>query len=658
MRLLFFCSVSFLVMNCCYPQSSSSKISADTILRGNIFSDSAISVNYRKLSELSRYASRYTILSSVNSSYRSIWIDYTVQDFLKTEKYSDSSLMDCLNIVNEKMTLGESLYAKLVTFEDITGKELFYGVWRNQITRSTSDDEIRQSIINGTNTLIDLGYSDMGNDFFPFITVLMEEQHLYNYDQTRTKGVGKGSRGIVSSVDILNALGSQDPNNKFGVCRDIHETARQLLKPMCEVYFEHFYPEKKIDFDDYLFLQSWTTDASQHVTLSLINPLNTEEVYELDWGRVIKKTNITGYNNGRLYGNTYRIWQYNEEKQMSGPVDFKRTQFGKILDEDILTAEEYRQFNGIYDEEFYSNIRYLTGLGKSGKLNFSIGGYYPDQKYFLASYYLHTKKVKVTPLLNHSNTIAMQVAIHEDTRKKELLYPQTDWQSAISLMGVPRIISKFESNKFKINNNITFNAFLNQQLDVFLIMNSFYMNDSINDKDFTHSGDGNISFSNGLNFDYYSDNKSISSSFTIQGRSCLLPKDVRLMSPNPIVLLSNMRFITPAIDAVSNTVIKLNENSNLSINALLEFTNMKAILFSGSIAAKIGVSKNIYFVTSIGGNDQLKGMEYFWYPVSRNWIDLQFNYFNNALFFSLQKSADSPVTTNISFRRYLTKSGR
>ena len=139
---------------------------------------------------------------------------------------------------------------------------------------------------------------------------------------------------------------------------------------MCEVYFEHFYPDKKIDFDEYLFLQSWTTDASQHVTLSLINPLDTKVVYELDWGRVIEKRNISGYNNGRLYGNTFRIWQYNKEKQMSVPIDFKRTQFGKILDEDILTPDEYRQFNGIYDEEYYSNIRYIKNLGKSWESKF------------------------------------------------------------------------------------------------------------------------------------------------------------------------------------------------------------------------------------------------------------------------------------------------
>ena len=538
-------------------------------------------------------------------------------------------------------------------YKPFTEKELLYGVWRARLSKSSSEGEIRQSVIDGTNALIDLGYSDISNDFFPFITALMEEQHIYNYDLTRTSGFSKGSRGIVTSLNILNALGSQDYTQKYGVCRDIHEMARELIKPMCEVYFEHFYPGNKIDFDEYLFLQSWTTDASQHVTLSLINPLDTKVVYELDWGRVIEKRNISGYNNGRLYGNTFRIWQYNKEKQMSVPIDFKRTQFGKILDEDILTPDEYRQFNGIYDEEYYSNIRYLKNLGKYGNLNFSAGAYYPDQKYFLTSWYLHTKKKKVVSFLNHSGTVALQMALHEDTRKKQMLYPQKDWESAYSIMSVPRYISRFETRKFKITDRITFDTYLNQQLDIFLILNSFHLNDSIKDKEKTHSGDGNLSFSNGFNFDYYSENRTFFSSLTFQARSCLLPKDIRLFSPNPAVLLSNIRFITPAIDAISNTVVNINDKTSLSVIAMLEFTNKDAILFSGSLSAKVGVSDHFYFVTSIGGNDQLKGIHYFWYPVSKNRIDFQVNYYSNRLSLSLLKMPENQPTINISFIRYL-----
>jgi hypothetical protein len=608
------------------------------------------------LPEVARYSSRYKILNSVNSDDRPIEINYSLQNFLKTQNYSDSSLLVCYNLVKENMTGGKGLYSDLASYSPVSEKELFYGIWRSQLTKSNSEDEIRQSMIDGTNTLIGKGYSDLGNDFLPFITVLMEEEHLVNYDVTRTYGFRNGSKGILTSVEILNALGSQDSRNKAGVCRDIHETGRDLLKPMCEVYFDHFYPDRKIDFDDYLFLQSWTTDASQHVTLSLINPLNTKEVYELDWGRVIERKNINGYNNGRLYGNTFRIWQYNKEKQISMPVDFKRTEFGKILDEDILTSEEYQQFNGIYDEEYYSNIRYIKRMDRYGDLNFSIGTYYPDQKYLLTSYLLHTKKKRIIKFLNHSNLIVLQTIIHEDTRKKELLYPQRDWQSAHSLMFVPRIISKFETKKIRIAKNITFNTYFNQQLDIFLIFSKFYLEDNTDSTDYrenSHSGDGNLSFSNGFNIDYYSNNKSFFSSFTLQGRSCELPNDIRLLSPNPTVLLSNICFITPAIDAITNTVINFNRNSNLSINTIFEFTNKNATIFSGSVSAKIGVARNLCFIASMGGTDQLNGIHYFWYPASKKWISVQINHLSNVLSLSLLKTPENQLSLNISFRKYL-----
>ena len=275
MRCFFFWIASLFIMNCSYSQISNSTTTSDTILRHHFFKDSLVSINYRMLPEFAKYGTRYIILKNVNTEYRPVEINYSLQNFLKAENYNDSSLLNGFYLVNENITQGKALYSELAPYKPINEKELFYGVWRNQLTKSSSEGEIQQSIINGTNTLIDLGYSDMANDFFPFITGLMEEQHIINYDLTRTKGFEKGSKGIVTSVEILNALGSQDARNKFGVCRDIHETGRQLLKPMCEVYFNHFYPDKKIDFDDYIFLQSWTTDASQHVTLSLIYPLNT-----------------------------------------------------------------------------------------------------------------------------------------------------------------------------------------------------------------------------------------------------------------------------------------------------------------------------------------------------------------------------------------------
>ncbi|MBI5009629.1 MAG: hypothetical protein HZB98_08285, partial [Bacteroidia bacterium] len=595
-----------------------------------------------------KYETRYYILKNVNENEPAVLFNYTLQNILKSAKYSDSDILTGFEFLKNNLT--EDLYSNpKITIGD---KEIYYGSWRNNIIHTSNEGEIKQSMIAGTQHLIDLGYTDLGRDFLPFITGLMEESHLINYDHARLYP-GKASKGIVPSVEILNAMATQNTSVKTGVCRDIHETGRELLKTMAETWYGHFYPEKKIDFDDYIFLQSWTTNKSQHITVSLINPLNISEIYELDWGRVIKRINMKGFNSGRLYGNNYRIWQYDSKNQITTPVDFKRTQFGKILDEDILSREEYRQFNGIYDEEFYSDIRYHRSMGKSGQLQFSLGTYHPYQKYFLSSWYMNSSKKKITSFLNHSNKYALQAAIHEDTRKKIFLYPQIDWNTAVSLMTIPRYISRFETPEYSIG-NFTFNIYLNQQVDAFIIANSFITSDTI-DKT-THnsisaSGDGNISFSNGLNVNYNSDNRFISSSAGIQARNSLLANDIRLFSPDPAVFLSNLKIITPAIDLFGNVMLSFQNNSSISFDALFEFTNMDAVLFSGSVSGKIGISEIMNLGISFGTNDQLKGIEYFWYPVQRKWLDLNLFYSVNKLSVGFLRMPMSGTTVNISYIR-------
>lgn len=608
----------------------------------------SISVNYRMVPEIAKFETRYFILTNVNENERSVLINYSMQNLLKSANYADSSILNNFGYLLNNWT-GNDISNTVISLD---AKNYYYGAWRNNIIKTTNEAEIKQSMINGTQHLIDLGYTDLGRDFLPFITGLMEESHLINYDHARLYP-GKASRGVVPSVEILNALAAQNTQVKAGVCRDIHETGRELVKTMAETWYDHFYPEKKIDFDDYIFLQSWTTNKSQHVTISLINPDNTAQVYELDWGRVIERKNITGFNSGRLYGNNYRIWQYDSENQRSTPVDFKRTQFGKILDEDILTTEEYRQFNGIYDEKFYSDIRYHKNTGKTGKMRFSLGTYHPYQKYFLSSWSLNTDKKKITGFLNHSGKFALQAAIHEDTRKKTFLYPQTDWKTALSLMAVPRYISNFETPGYSFG-NFAIQAFLKQQFDIFLIANSFTTRDTLtkeSSNSISATGDGNLSFSNGFRIKYTNENRSIFSSAGLQTRSCLLANDIRLFSPDPTVLIPNLKIITPALDVMGSLMFAFNKKSNLSFDSLFEFTNMNAVLFSGSVSGKIGISEIMDLVISFGTNDQLKGIRYFWYPAERKWMDIRLNYSYNWFSAGLLKMPMSGTTFNISYMR-------
>lgn len=635
----YFIRLIFTAAICIISQIATGQIT-DTLGR------STFSVRYHMTSESGKYAPRYRILRNVNENYKAIDFSYSIQDNLRETGYGDSSLLSGINFLSGK-------YDELPV-SPMNEKEVFYGVWRNRLVKSADPASIENSMEEGTKALLKLGYTDLGNDFLPFITGIMEEQHLINYDPARTRVFGKGSKGTVTSVQILNALGSENTFVNYGVCRDVHETARELLKSLCSTYYGNLYPDKHINFDDYLFLQSWTTNKSQHVTLSFIDPVDTKRVYELDWGRVIERTAISKYNNGRMYGNTFRIWKYDSQKQRSIPVDFKRTQFGKILDENILSPDEYMQFNGVYDTEEYSDISYRNKTGKFGHLNFSAGTYHPSQRYFIGGWNYTTTGKKVA-FLRHSTLFALQGAVQEDTRKKQLLYPQNDWDMTVSLMGIPRVISRFETPVYR-KGNFSFNMFANQQFDIFLLISAFKYTDLMNDekqKEISWSGDGNLSFSNGFRLRHSTKDNVISNSIILQARSCLLPNDIRLMTPNPVTLFSHLRFVTPAMDAITNTVFSFRKSSSLSVSTIFEFTNLGAVIFSGNVSSGSALTKKLYYVLSAGATEQLNGIHYFWYPSERKRADFTLGIDKNQFSAGLMKYPLSPVTCNLSFRRII-----
>ncbi|HLN20864.1 MAG TPA: hypothetical protein VK213_07225 [Bacteroidales bacterium] len=593
--------------------------------------------NLRMVPEIMKYAKRYRIISTVNNDYSSVELNHEMQRKLSESTYTDSSL------ISSSYFLSQSIKG------DIPEKNLFYGAWRDQLTKSSSEEEIKNSVTSGTNGLIELGYSDFKNDFLPFITMLMEENHLVTYDFSRTKGVGSGSRGIVPSTRLLNALRSMDPAVKAGVCRDVHETGRELLKTMSEVYYDHFYPGSDIDFDEFIFLQSWTTDASQHVTLSLIDPFDRSKVYELDWGRVLEETGIQGYNNGRMYGNTFRIWQFDKRRMRTVPVDFRRTQFGRILDFAALTNEEYTRFNGTDDEKSYSDLSLKYKTVKSGTFSLSAGMFHPYQKYLLSGWRLNTSNKNIGRIFSHSFTFGLQAAIGEDTRKKQYLYPEKEWQFTSSLMGIPRIISEFRTPEARIGRNFTLDVFMYQQFDVFLIVNSF--TDKINGHDFSRSGDANLSFSNGLNVNYTSDGE-LSGVFTLQARSCLLPGDIRLLTPNAMDLFPHVKFITPAVDAITTITYNL-PGVIFKMNSVVEFTSLNSILYSGDIRVLKDLKQGVSLSITAGSSGILSGMQYYWYPPSNGRIDLQLLYKRSSVSAAIYNYQGSKPTAGVSFTRYL-----
>lgn len=599
----------------------------------------SVELNIRRVPGIMRYADNYNIISSVNSNWIPIESNYSIQKKLDDTFYSDSTIRAGYTFLQANK--------EEFSFAEFSQKDLLYGTWRNNLTQSKNSDEIVRSVTSGTRELLDHGYSDFARDFLPFIAMLMEENHMVTYDFSRTRGVGKGSKGIVQSHEALNALHAMDPSVNAGVCRDIHDAGREILAAMGREYYSHFFPQNNIDIDDHIFLQSWTTDASQHVTLSFIDPFDRERVYEIDWGRVIEKNDINGYDNGRLYGNTFRIWKYDDEVAKTVPVDFRRTRFGKILDYNILSSDEYMRFNGLDKENSYSSLT-LHKNNKRGSMNISLGSHYPFQRYLMAGWKFTGREKGIGRFFNHSFNYMMQSSLHEDTRKKQLLYPEKEWMFTSEFMIVPRAISKIKTARVDLGASFSLDAFFYQQLDVFLLASSFTEK---NGHDFTHSGDANLSFSNGFNINYLGGHF-ISGLFSIQARSCILPGDIRLMTPNISGLIPALRFVTPAVDAILNIKFDPVQYLSISMNSMFEFTNLNTILYSGKFSIMKHFDNDISLSLTAEMSQPVKGLMYFWYPVMEKTIDMGLSKGRNSFSVTISKYSKSDNSTGVSLKRY------
>ena len=78
MRVIFLWLGSLFIMNCGYASPK----------------DSLISINYRMLPEVTKYGPGYKILSNVNSDLRPVYVNYSLQNFIKKENFSDSTLLE------------------------------------------------------------------------------------------------------------------------------------------------------------------------------------------------------------------------------------------------------------------------------------------------------------------------------------------------------------------------------------------------------------------------------------------------------------------------------------------------------------------------------------------------------------------------------------
>ena len=87
-------------MICGFSPASHADGLSDTLIK-KPSNDSLFAINYRMLPGYAKYASRYKILDDVNTSSRPLEINYSLQNFLRSAGYNDSSLLTSYRTVTE-----------------------------------------------------------------------------------------------------------------------------------------------------------------------------------------------------------------------------------------------------------------------------------------------------------------------------------------------------------------------------------------------------------------------------------------------------------------------------------------------------------------------------------------------------------------------------
>jgi len=504
-------------------------------------------------------------------------------------------------------------------FNNTTYKNQYYATLRANLVNVNSEAEINQLIKSSTSEMISNGMGDLSNDLLPFITMLMNEQHINNYDFDRAVSTKPTAKGIVTAVEMLNTMGSLDPNNKLGVCRDTHDMGLRVLRNMYRVYLDEKYPGNNYNVDDYVFLQAWVTHSSQHITLVVVDPENPRDFHELDWGRVIKKTDQEGVEIGKMVGPAIRLWQFDEDKNKSVAFNLIRSQWGMFFDKEILDEEEQWQLNGIYSPQYSSGASYKFDVSKKSKFVLSAGMMNAKERYLSGSIRSGKHNYNLTKYLSYDGFASWQSMYINDTQRKTKTMAWSNWDNSSNLISSVRYISGLETKHFNITPNLQFHLYAKAQLEVFLTLSYFDSNDEEFHSKLYKSGDGNIWTTWGAELTYTNDSKNFETTLNYNDRNFLIPSDVRLLSPNPFVLIENATSEKSGQGTQLKSKLRL-PKGNFEIDARFEQDALKSKFIYSAIAYETSNFNNIQFFAKTGYYDQIDGIEYYWYTKGRLWI--------------------------------------
>ncbi len=620
------------------------------------FKDSLFLFNYRTLPYTALNAGRITRLSFHGDNKEQYKFNSSIQKYFEEFNNPDNQILENTYFLlkNNLQSISDNeLYTTVANYiAELSEKEVLFSIWRKNIVQVETETDMIENIRSSTKEMMKLGYDDLGEDLFPFVTMLMWEQKMHHYDKARVISTRKGSKGIVTSIDILNALETLDNDVNAGVCRDVHDMGLRMLRPMLTEYYKEKKPDQDYNVDDYLFLQAWVTPSSQHVTIAVVDPENTRDYYELDWGSVLKKENQEGVEIGKMTGAAVRLWQYQPEKNRTQAFNLLRTQWGTYFDRHFFKNDEDWIFNGIYTPYYASSTDYIVTAGKKSEINISLGMLNAAEKTLSISYRSGTHDFDFAKIFEYSGLLGIQSMIIDDTQRKNAAMAWDEWYSSLNLANSVRYIINLKTKDLEILPNLKANIYALSQIELFLSLSHFKSNDiDFNDK-LQGSGDGNIWITWGGDLNYQIKNFEFNAKFG--SRNFLIPTDVRLLSPNPFVLIGNA---TVANSGNGILIRSKFDNKNWLIEPEFRYEQNKMdaqfVLYSLKLGKAINPQNHFFMET--GYYNQIKGIEYYWYAKSRYWLSLGINSSKKAFDFSLYSEIikDDFITFGLQFNKYL-----
>ena len=485
---------------------------------------------YQPIPKVFTTIDRYTILSDLS------FCTEPIRQNWKAQAYLEDNHRLYLPFESNLEELKKLFYSDPNLLQRKDEKNLMMSLWRSRIVNIQHNSELPEAVNYGMAFLLP-NQKMQWTDYLYFVTQLMQEHFSYHYDYKRVKPSMPSAGDVLELTDMFRTFRAYDTTSVAGVCRDIHEVGLRVLREIGNMYIQYHKPSDKLSMDNYLYLVSWVTQSSHHVTLIAYDPLDPKKQYELDWGRLIEKNNIRSYDHGRNYGNVYRVWQYDANRDWVKPIDFKRTETGNILDQRIYNADEKMEFRGIDPGESYS----LAGASRqknNATIDLAMGSMANQQEFMALSFLKRWQNKK--HFVQSSTSFAIQAMQVNDVAKKNVLFPGYDFSTSQSTLVMPRFLFKINTRPIRLWYNTELSFFCNTNLEA--LVNAQYFNSATREyAEFTTSGDMGFYATQGMTLTWPSLKNNNLTRFSLQNRSFVIPKEIRLMTVDPAVFVNNLK---------------------------------------------------------------------------------------------------------------------